>query len=273
MLHGVIAKRISMHHFGVLPFAASFLLQATCLAFVKQPITTTGRQAWPFSLRRPYNTLVPLCAERQNEKNFETLVLEALFGSLESSARKNAPEDPNKVLAEFPTLVVTNDSTRGSLDYVLVAHESLVRYLRQWAFLLETDQGLATPIVTSTQPLTRQAPHSETMENTTTTQEIKKDYVRITFRPPPRYLSYNEQRDLEKGVLPDRKGGKLDSKSPGGVQLIVLTRIQEEKFYQLDLVAVRCGIDGDTIIKVSSERTIIRRLCDAIKIWKKVRDI
>ena len=99
--------------------------------------------------------------------------------------------------------------------------------------------------------------------------------IRIMFRPPPRYLSYSEQRDLEKGTLPDRKGAKLDSKSPGGISIMIHT-IERRKgsndiYYELQLVASRCGIDDDTIIKVSSERTIIRRLKYAIRIWKNVR--
>ena len=44
-------------------------------------------------------------------------------------------------------------------------------------------------------------------------------------------------------------------------------------YYELQLVASRCGIDDDTVIKVASERTIIRRLEYAIRIWSKARSM
>ena len=95
--------------------------------------------------------------------------------------------------------------------------------------------------------------------------------MKIMFRPPKRYLSYKEQKGLEKGTMPDRKGGKVDAWSPGGIQLTVQVDILEQESAGLRLIARRCDIDGDTIIKLTSERAIIRRLNEAIRIWKKVR--
>jgi hypothetical protein len=201
-----------------------------------------------------------------------SVFLEALFGILDSGKQYNEKEDPNKVLAEFTSLAVFNSTIKND---VLLAHDSLERYLRQWAFLLETDSGLSTPITSSTKPLRRR-------ENSTISSGLnetrKKDCIRIMFCPPPRYLSYNEQRGLEKGLLPDRKGAKLDSKSPGGVQLIIQSQTKlvtndegTKDDCELQLVASRCGVDEDTLIKLSSERIIIRRLNEAIRIWKKSR--
>ena len=80
---------------------------------------------------------------------------------------------------------------------------------------------------------------------------------------------------MEKGVLPDRKGAKVDAWSPGGVELWVHTTSMESssKLQNLHLLVRRCDIDGDTIIKYSSERAIVRRLKDAIRIWRKVREM
>lgn len=88
---------------------------------------------------------------------------------------------------------------------------------------------------------------------------------------------------MERGVLPDRKGAKLDSKSPGGIAIFIsiddidhggdcaTTTISSRQ--QLRIVAQRHGVDRDTVIKEASERAIIRRLEQALRIWQKVRDM
>ena len=209
--------------------------------------------------------MTELSAANKLSADLESFVVNTLFGSLDNEKSNKAaqPEDRNKMLANFTSLAIDD----GDGSTVFLAHESLERYLRQWAFLLETDKVLSTPITSSTQPLRRQ--ENKTLSENQNT--INSDCIRIMFVPPPRFLNYKEQRNLEKGVLPDRKGAKLDSKSPGGIQLLVETIFSENNQYELVLTATRCGIDDDTIIKVSSERTIIRRLNDAIRIWKKVR--
>lgn len=216
---------------------------------------------------------------KERSEDLGSLLLDALFGGLDNKNNKKQQgekeEDPNKELEKFTALVASSNSTT---DEVMLAHESLARFLKEWAFLLETDPGLSTPIMSTTKPLRRQR---ENALNSTSEETIKEDCVRIMFRPPPRYMSYNEQRDMEKGVLPDRKGAKLDSKSPGGVQVMIQTKkiierknydsVREEDHYELHLVASRCAVDEDTLIKASSERIIIRRLTEAIRIWKKSR--
>jgi hypothetical protein len=191
-----------------------------------------------------------------------------LFGGLDknkdnvNNSQKTVLEEQNKVLLEMTRLEVSKDQSS-----ILQAQTSLKRYLTDFAFLLEDDKTLSTPITSTNKPLLRDI---STYNNNTSI--LQTEYVRIMFRPPPRRLSFNEQKDLEKGVLPDRKGAKMDSKSPGGIQLLLQAeRIEGSDNFQLNLVAQRCGIDNDTVIKEASERTIIRRLNDAIRIWRKVR--
>jgi hypothetical protein len=256
----------------------SFLGVLNCLFLLGSVFVSTDAWTDKQLIRRQihrsqqrHNCEVSVLRSRRTD-DLGSVFLEALFGSLDSGKQYNEKDDPNKVLAEFTSLAVSNCTIKND---VLLAHDSLERYLRQWAFLLETDTGLSTPIMSSTKPLRRR-------ENSTISSgpndTLKKDCIRIMFRPPPRYLSYNEQRDLEKGFLPDRKGAKLDSKSPGGVQLMIQTKTKvvtndegTKDDYELQLVASRCAVDEDTVIKVSSERTIIRRLNEAIRIWKKSR--
>eukprot|EP00977_Amphora_coffeiformis_P030278 scaffold45806_cov237-Amphora_coffeaeformis.AAC.9 len=172
-------------------------------------------------------------------------------------------------------------------DDVETTRQSLVLFLHQWALQLAHDKnpqntGLATPITVQEfkSPLLytnnnnnnkrSDNDHHHTTNNTTL-------QMKIMFRPPPRYLSYNEQKSMEKGVLPDRKGGKLDSKSPGGIAISISTLTAKPgTTLQLNptllrLVVQRCGVDRDTIVKASSERAIVRRLKEALRIWQRVQ--
>ena len=172
----------------------------------------------------------------------------------------------------FPTTTTTREEVDPHKQFLQqdfaandtdTARSSLVFFLNQWAMQLATDKptnnGLSTPItVNEFKPL---LPFDDNNATTTTTLQMK-----IMFRPPPRYLSYNEQKSMEKGVLPDRKGGKMDSKSPGGMAIVLTTTGDV-----LHLVVQRCGVDSDTVLKASSERAILRRLDEALRIWQKVR--
>lgn len=216
-------------------------------------------------------------------------------------------EDPNKELAFISDLAV------GTSAEIAFAQKSLASFLLQWGKALARAEGsekLATPIYCipfSPKSVTSMTTSSTTSKQDmpsirTTTEEksilvenvVKTSGVKISFLRQKRYLSMNEQREMEKGRLPDRKGAKIDSKSPGGVLFLIQitsccdtstpTRtdmiaednpsiIHDGEQHQLQLIAKRCDIDDDTIVKVASERTIIRRLNDAIRVWKKMRSL
>ena len=204
-------------------------------------------------------------------------------------------EDPHKELAFFPH--ITTDCQTS--EEVSIAHNSLVSFLLQWGKTLEKADGsekLPTPIFcvpfVPKQEAIISVVNSTDAESQFQGQVIKTSAVKISFRKTKRYLSRNEQRGLEKGQMPDRKGAKIDAWSPGGILLIVQTvkydspneasfdsiedmvESEEGRFMlRLELRAKRCDIDGDTVVKLSSERTIIRRLRDAIRIWNKMRTL
>ena len=89
------------------------------------------------------------------------------------------------------------------------------------------------------------------------------------------------------GAMPDRKGAKVDAWSPGGVEIKVTTTatktaaalvtetdqnqimLQQKRTSVIGVTARRCDIDGDTVVKKTTERAIVRRLENAIRIWKK----
>ena len=161
-----------------------------------------------------------------------------------------------------------------------------------------TTSLISKPISKLPQVATTEGSNGNVEQNTSnnnTSQLPPKRSMKLIFRPPKRYLSYKEQKSMEKGVLPDRKGAKVDAWSPGGVELIVGIAVvdgnvgstntaygikdgtalpqqqQQEKQLALQLQALRCDVDGDTVIKFTSERAIVRRLQEAIRIWRKVR--
>jgi hypothetical protein len=209
------------------------------------------RALLPALTRPPHSTRLGVL------ESFESFLLGTTFGEEEFEKEE---EDPEKELARFPTLATGEDTS--------VARNSLESFLRQWAVLLENDSSLATPV--------NSAPfvtiNSRDKAEFTDSADAKSSSMKLMFRPPKRYLSYSEQKNLEKGVLPDRKGAKVDAWSPGGIEIFIQTVASSEgKVVELCLVAKRCGIDGDTIIKETSERKIVRRLNEAVRVWKKVR--
>jgi len=221
--------------------------------------------------------------------------------------------DPNEILASFELMNFTD------LSDLTKSHNSLTNYLQLWGRNLELhpEKGLTTPITATDFRDTTYSysflDGSNSMSSTSRIEEEENDsttddrvYPRrieiprnvsmtLKFRPPKRYLSYKEQKNMERGVLPDRKGAKVDAWSPGGIQLLVhvvpqvaaqeetsLSSSEEEELlvlssslssWRLLLEARRCDIDGDTVIKYSSERAIVRRLKEAVRIWLKVRGL
>lgn len=219
--------------------------------------------------------------------NLEKLLVGSLFPDEEIEVA-----DPNKEFVSFANLTI------GSYAEVSFAHNSLNGFLLQWGRALEKAQGpekLPTPVFCTPfvpKPWAGKdqdviAKLSTNANNTNVSIEdrssaIKTSYVKISFQKTKRYLSRSEQKGLEKGQVPDRKGGRIDSWSPGGIMLILETvaaesDIKAESYkaarHELRLSAKRCDIDGDTVVKKSSERTIIRRLRDAIRIWNKMRSL
>lgn len=221
----------------------------------------------------------------------ETFVVKTLFPEESSD---NLVVDPDEVLTTFDLQTFSDHSGLNA------AYKSLTNYLQLWARQLELqpDKTLTTPISAtdfrnasfSYSFLDKSSPSSSLQQQ----EEESLDLIymppklppnvsmTLKFRPPKRYLSYKEQKSMEKGVLPDRKGAKVDAWSPGGIQLLVTALELDKKedqskketdCFQLKLEARRCDIDKDTVIKYSSERAIIRRLKEAIRIWIKVRQM
>eukprot|EP00536_Pseudo-nitzschia_multiseries_P016241 jgi/Psemu1/45428/gm1.45428_g len=214
-----------------------------------------------------------------------------MFGFLDVDESTNASEtddddddDPRLVLAHWDNLWECDGSTNNSSPV-----ESLEHFLEVWArTTLSNDRGLTTPVSCNKfrVPSARKSPAAEMRarkaanrksvdeeEEASTQLPSNARSMKLIFRPPKRYLSYKEQKSMEKGVLPDRKGAKVDAWSPGGIEIMISTKTSEASNRAvLDVMVRRCDIDGDTVIKKTTERAIIRRLEDALRIWKTNRE-
>lgn len=219
----------------------------------------------------------------------ETILFAPLEGISEESNGSDNDEDPRLVLAEWKntweeTVEIAYDGSNGEFKQrnvtasTMAAEESLTNFLEVWAKItLQNDKGLTTPV----SPTKFQTIPSEEIifEENCLQNSSNSSSMKLIFRPPKRYLSYKEQKSMEKnGVIPDRKGAKIDAWSPGGVeiQVTINTIIKETAIgseanqkSSIEIKARRCNIDGDTVVKKTSERAIVRRLENAIRIWKK----
>lgn len=214
----------------------------------------------------------PLHSWNRLDEVMESVVLKTLFP--DSDRGPPAAPDPREILATFELATLSNDAD------AVASHESITNYLQLWGRQLELkpDKGLTTPILTSDfENVTKRGYYDADPPTVTKFALPSEVEMALRFRPAKRYLSYKEQKGLEKGVLPDRKGGKVDAWSPGGIQLIVglqtLAENDEGTKVSISLTAKRYEIDGDTVIKFASERAIIRRLKEAVRIWTKVREM
>ena len=218
----------------------------------------------------------------------ETILFAPLEGIIEESDMSEDDEDPRLILAEWKdtweeTVEVPYCGNRDGFKQrnatasALAAEESLTNFLEVWAKIsLQNDKELTTPV----SPTKFQTIESEEiiLEDGYLQNSSNSSSMKLIFRPPKRYLSYNEQKAMEKGVLPDRKGAKIDAWSPGGVEIQVTINTittataignTANQKSTIGVKARRCNIDGDTVIKKTSERAIVRRLENAIRIWKK----
>ena len=118
-------------------------------------------------------------------------------------------------------------------------YDGLTEYIRQWAKILETEGSLTTPI-----------------------QVTAEDQgVKILFKPKEStYKSKDEERAAEEGTAEKKK----EPQKEGGVQVMV-----EQDGDEVKVVATRCEMDEDTMIREMSEEAIISGLKKAINVWKK----
>ena len=78
---------------------------------------------------------------------------------------------------------------------------------------------------------------------------------------------YNDKDDEDDNNETEESKG--DEPKQGGVEITVQKLISKESHQSLRVVARRCDIDEDTMIKEMSEQLILKELQKAIGVWKK----
>ena len=147
--------------------------------------------------------------------------------------------------------------------------DSLVEYVDEWAELLaQTGKGLTTPILAV-----------RGIESRSTKLMKSQDGVRLLFLPTntgKNYLSREEELKKEKEgskggansaltkANMDEKLRQTLRKKEGGIDVVV----EVTKADQIRVRARRCNYAQDAVLKELSEETILKRLQDALKVWK-----
>lgn len=148
-----------------------------------------------------------------------------------------------------------SDESIGDSDM----YDQLIEYIREWAVLLaETGKGLTTPIVAA-----------EGIQSRSAHLVAAQDGVRLLFLPTKtgkNYLSREEEKQREQQGSKSAKVVVDMSrlKREGGIDVVV----EVTKEDQMRVRARRCNYADDAVIKELSEETILKRLEDAMAVWK-----
>jgi hypothetical protein len=138
--------------------------------------------------------------------------------------------------------------------------ESLSLYIQTWSKQTFTEDGgkksgLTTPVNLVMLPETKSSQGDI----------VAVSGVQLVFKPTNTgnaYTTKSEEKAQEKGEGPQKKKPKKE----GGVEILV----EKLKDGQVQVRARRCELDEDTMIKAMSEETILGKLNEAVKAWKKL---
>jgi len=200
-------------------------------------------------------------------------------GEVPVSMAATAEDDADAKLAQSQFWADTFVSLEGpelwrvELDeYAVDLYDQLSEYIREWATLLEeTGKGLTTPI---------QAIDSVPAQQSATVVK-QQSGAQLLFLPTAtgrNYMSKDEERQQEsnKSGASSKSSSSASTKATaavssrrfakeGGITVLV-ERTRDDA---LRVRARRCNYVKDAIIKELSEETILKRLEDAMEVWKK----
>ena len=176
-----------------------------------------------------------------------------MFGNLFGKS-----DETDKVYGQLATFTKLSKDTKDT-D---IAFDSMSTYLQDWAKLFEGEggkqRGLTTPVTVTL--------YTSEGEEDSDDDIVASAGVKLVFRPPKdNYYSKSEEQDREGG---NEKKKKTKEVSPGGVMVLAEKCSGGD---ELRVVAKRCDIEDETIIKEMSEEAIVDDLRKAIKIWKDER--
>ena len=148
--------------------------------------------------------------------------------------------------------------------------EELASYMEEWSTRFENGAkgtGLTTAVTVSP---------SKFLNDLEVPSTVRKYGVRLEFKKTntgSRYKSKSEERELET-AQPNSSSASTAPMSPlkqsreGGVEILV-EEVSKSGKRQLRVRARRCNMDDKAVVKELSEETILKRLGEAVTVWKK----
>lgn len=149
--------------------------------------------------------------------------------------------------------------------------EALASYMDQWSERFDKGAkgtGLTTPVAVSPSRFLDEVEHPSV---------VRKYGVRLEFKQTSTgssYKSKSEEKDLE-ATTPNESStsgtaNTFRQSKEGGVEIVVEEVTKADK-RQLRVRARRCNMDDATVVKEISEKDILKRLGEAVGVWKKMQ--
>ncbi len=173
-----------------------------------------------------------------------------------------------------PELWRSDTIVEGDVTTIDRKFEELASYMNEWSDRFNNGAkgtGLTTPVTVS--------PSNFIGEDEIST--LRQRYgVRLEFKQTntgSSYKSKSEERELERqrpagaSNAPPSKFKPLRQKKEGGVEIICEELSSGDGQFELRVRAKRCNMDDSTVVKELSEETILKRLGEAVGVWKKER--
>jgi len=183
--------------------------------------------------------------------------LDGLFGGGDDSGEKG--NDATAILATID--VRTFDANDES---ILVGFDSLSDYITEkWMDLFQTKSiSLTTPVKVFKRS-DRSKEQSDSDSNSETETIADSANCRLVFQKID--TGYKADKDKDD----DTKDKKKEEVKQGGVEILVQKVVSGNAKQSLRVIARRCEVDDDTMIKEMSEEIILKELQTAIAVWKK----
>ncbi len=223
------------------------------------------------------NALLQSVAMRPNARNATMSVIGAM-----DKAGHGLPEEEWEdwfLRLDGPELWRSDIIVEGDDEAVIDRKfEELASYMSEWSDRFSNGAkgtGLTTPVTVS--------PSTFIGEDGVSISTLRQRYgVRLEFKQTntgSSYKSKSEERELEQqrpaGAANANAGASkfkpLRQKKEGGVEIICEELSSGNGKFELRVRARRCNMDDATVVKELSEETILKRLGEAVEVWKKER--
>jgi hypothetical protein len=151
-------------------------------------------------------------------------------------------------------------------------YDQLVEYVKEWGDLVAlSGKGLTTPIRSEHGIVNKQVPPRTI---------LKQDGVQLLFLPTATGRNYMSREEEAQREMDRRRGdagstpvqSKRKTVKEGGIEVVVelVQPVGDDRSTSLRVRARRCNYSDDAVIKELSEKTILKRLAEALEVWSNI---